>query len=193
MTAGAPRATVRRRARISTSKKRSLADSISERLRSELQDLEASYARHGRSLADLGSADEIVERMVAVVPEPSPWDDALGPFYSSAKVAQFLGGISRQALSERRGRKSLLALRTADGAWVYPTFQFNRNNRVIAGLPAAVKVLGSSGADDWTLAGWLVSPLDSLGGQSVVEWLSNGLERDVVLAAARDVARRFSA
>lgn len=180
------------RARKSRPEKLNLAIAISKRIYAELQELEASYARRGRSLEEIGSADDLVERMVSVLPEPSAWDDTLGPFYGSAKLAAMLGGISRQALSERRGRKSLLALKTADGAWVYPTFQFDRNNRVLPGLPAVLKVLETSGADDWTAAGWAVSPLESLGGISVVEWLRRGLDRDVALEAAREAARRFA-
>jgi hypothetical protein len=183
---------VRSRSRKSRSEKPNLAIDISKRIYAELQELEASYARRGRSLEELGTADDLVERMVAILPDPSAWDDTLGPFYGSAKVATMLGGISRQALSERRGRKSLLALKTADGAWIYPTFQFDRNNRVFPGLPALLKVLESSGVDDWTAAGWVVSPLESLGGLSAVEWLSRGLDRDVALEAARDAARRFA-
>lgn len=67
----------------------------------------------GRSLEELGSPEELAERMVATVPEPSPWGE-LGPFYSTRKVAKLLGGVSRQAIADRRKRGTLLGLRTAD-------------------------------------------------------------------------------
>jgi hypothetical protein len=46
--------------------------------------------------------------------------------------------------------------------------------------------------DDWTVAGWLVSPSRALSGLSVVEWLRLGRELESALVLARDAARRFS-
>lgn len=80
----------------------------------ELGDLEARYAERGRSLSELCPPEELAERMVATVPLPSPWGE-LGPFYSTGKVARLLGGISRQAIADRRKRGTLLGLQTIDG------------------------------------------------------------------------------
>lgn len=157
-----------------------------------LNELESSYAERGRSLADLASPQELAERMVAIVPRPSRWDDFLGPFYGPAQVAEILGGISRQAVAERRQRHTLLGLKTADGHWVYPVFQFDERNSVRAGLPDLLQTLAASGVDDWSLAGWLVSPLRSLDGRTPIEWLRQRRDLATLLEVGRDAARRFS-
>ena len=60
-----------------------------------------------------------------------------GPFYSTAGLARVLGGVSRQAIEERRRRRTVLALRTADDAWVYPAFQLDEHNRVMRAWPTS--------------------------------------------------------
>ena len=150
------------------------------------------YQVLGRSLEELGSARELASRMLATLPQPSPWDDALGPFYSSAQIGDVLGGVSRQAVAERRARRTILALRTADGHWVYPTAQFDQHHEVLDGLPDLIQTLAASGVDEWTLGGWLVSPMTSLEGYSPIRWLRAGRSLAPVLTLAHDAARRFA-
>jgi hypothetical protein len=157
-----------------------------------LSELESSYAERGRSLADVASPQELAARMVAVVPRPSQWDDLLGPFYGGAQIAEVLGGISRQAVAERRERRTLLGLKTADGHWVYPVFQLDERNTVLPGLSDLLRALAESGVDDWSLAGWLVSPLRSLAGRTPIEWLLQSGDLAALLAAGREAARRFA-
>ena len=156
-----------------------------------LGELEASYAEGGRSLEELGSPEELAERMVATVPEPSPWGE-LGPFYSTRKIAKLLGGVSRQAIADRRKRGTLLGLRTADGVWVYPNFQLDDHHRVLSGLPEVLRILRASEVDEWTLASWLTSPMRSLEDRSPIDWLRQGGDRETLLTLVRDAARRFS-
>jgi|SRR6185436_5071666 len=120
------------------------------------------------------------------------WNDLLGPFYSTAQVAKICGGISRQALADRRERRTILGLKTADGVVVYPSFQFDETNRVLSGLSEVLQCFRGAEVDDWTLAGWLVSPLQALDGRSAMDWLRSGRELEPVLVLARDAARRFS-
>jgi hypothetical protein len=167
-------------------------DHVLDRLATDLRSLARTYAAAGRSLAELGSAAEVADRMVASLPAPSGWNAAVGPFYGSVQISKVLGGISRQAVADRRSRHTLLALRTSDGQWVYPTFQFDEHHEVIPGLPAVVQTLAESGVDDWTLAGWLVSPMRSLGGSTPIAWLRSGKDVDTLRTAARDAARRFA-
>jgi hypothetical protein len=124
--------------------------------------------------------------------EPSRWDDSLGPFYTTAQVAMLWNGVSRHAVSDCRERLTLLGLKTTDGVIVYPTFQFDEFNKVLVGLPEVLQCFRSSGVDDWTLAGWLISPSRILEGRSAVEWLRLGLDLEPILRLARDTARRFS-
>lgn len=120
------------------------------------------------------------------------WNEILGPSYSTTQVAKICGGISRQALADRRERRTILGLKTTDGIVVYPTFQFDEKNRVLRGLPEVLQCFRGVDVDDWTLAGWLVSPLRALGSRSVVEWLRLGKELGPALVLAQDAARRFS-
>ena len=157
-----------------------------------LTELEERYRADGRSIEELGSADDFVSRMVATIPTPSPWNETLGPFYGPGKVARVLGGVSRQAIADRRGRSTLLGLKTADGKWVYPAFQFDAHHKVLEGLPDVVRCLRSTDLDDWTLASWLMTSRQELEGLSVVRWLAEGRAKDRPLVLARQAADRLA-
>lgn len=177
----------------SMSRDSSLIDKITQQVREGLEERFSSYTERGHSLEGIGQPEDVARRMLATVPSPpSRWDDLLGPFYSGNQVAQILGGISRQAVADRRQRRTLLGLKTADGIVVYPTFQFNHHNQVLTGLPEILQCFRGSGMDDWTLAGWLVAPMTVLEGRSVLAALQNGEDLKPFLALARDMARRSS-
>jgi hypothetical protein len=125
------------------------------------------------------------------LPNLSAWGE-LGPFYNSSKVAQLFGGISHQAVADRRGHGTLLGLQTADRTWVYPAFQFDERNHVLEGLSELLKTLRANDFDDWSLASWLDSSLRSLDGRSPIEWLRLGNDRGVLRALAADAAQRFT-
>jgi hypothetical protein len=101
-----------------------------------------------------------------------------------------LGGVSRQAIADRQEQRTLLGLKTADGVMVYPTFQFNDRNQFLPELAEILQAFRGSDVDEWTQAGWLVSPSQSLCGQSAIEWLRTGGDLASVLTLARDAARR---
>lgn len=161
-------------------------------IRDALESVAADYEERGRSLRELGSAKEIAARMLATVPSPSRWDEALGPFYSTSKVSQLLGDVSRQAIADRRKRRTLLGLRTVDGVVVYPVFQFDDRNEVLEGWSDVLQTFDPKDVDDWTLAAWLVARQETLGGLSVVDWLRAGRPKDAVLSLARAQATRFA-
>jgi hypothetical protein len=169
-----------------------LIDKITRQVREGLAERFSSFAEQGQSLAGIGEPEDVARRMLATVPSPSRWDDLLGPFYSGAQIAELLGGISRQAVADRRERRTLLGLKTADGVVVYPAFQLDSRNQILPGLSEILQGFRGSGADDWTLAGWLVSPLAFLNGRSVVQAIRDGEDLKLLLALARDTARRFS-
>src|SRR6187200_3087245 len=105
----------------------------SARVSAELASRVDALRAHGHEAEALGDSDALADRMLASVPEPSPWAE-LGPFYSTTGIARVLGGVSRQAVEERRRRRTILALRTADNVWVYPAFQLDGHNQVVQGL-----------------------------------------------------------
>jgi hypothetical protein len=128
--------------------------------------------QQGRGAADLGRPTDVAARMLDTVPvvAPSPWS-ALGPFYSGAGVARMLGGVTRQAVDDRRRRRRIVALRTSDDVWLYPAFQFDAAGRLVDGIARAFGLLVAAGLDDWTAASTLVGTQPELGERSIVEHL----------------------
>jgi hypothetical protein len=165
---------------------------VSSRVSEELARRVDTLRRNGHKAADLGDPDELAARMLAAVPAPSPWRD-LGPFYSTTGLARVLGGVSRQAIEERRRRRTILALRTADGVWVYPAFQLDERNRVVRGLPQVLDRFQPRTADDeWMVAAFVAAPQPGLDDRSIVEHLRAGGGLDPVLALADERARRWA-
>ena len=165
---------------------------VSSRVSEELARRVDTLRRNGHEAADLGDPDELASRMLAAVPAPSPWRD-LGPFYSTSGLARVLGGVSRQAIEERRRRRTILALRTADGVWVYPAFQLDERNRVVRGLPQVLDRFHPRTADnEWMVAAFVAAPQPGLGGRSIVEHLRAGGEPAQVMALADERARRWA-
>ncbi len=146
----------------------------------------------GHDADDLGDPDDLAARMLATVPEPSPWAE-LGPYYSTTGIARVLGGVSRQAVEERRRRRTILALRTADDVWVYPAFQLDGHNQVLRGLADVLaRFRPQTGDDEWMIASFLAAPQPGLGGLSVVDHLRDGGDLDPIVALARERAARWS-
>ena len=165
---------------------------VSARVSAELSRRLDALRAQGHDADVLGDADTLAERMLATVPEPSPWAE-LGPFYSTAGIARVLGGVSRQAVEERRRRRTILALRTADGAWVYPAFQLDGRNRVVAGLAEVLARFPADGADDeWMAAAFVAAPQPGLDGRSIVDHLRDGGAPADVLALADERAARWA-
>ncbi len=163
---------------------------IAALVESRLTALSERYAQYGRSLDDIGSPEELADQMVALVPKPSAWDEAIGPFYTTSSVGAILGGISRQAVADRRRRHTIFALQTSEGDWVYPTFQFRPDGSVISALGSIQQHLADDLVDGWTLAGWLTANHARLGGVSVVEWARSGGDEGVVDSLVSDFDQR---
>lgn len=97
--------------------------------------------------------------------------DTVGPSWSIGKLREELGGRSYQAVHQRVGRGTLLALPTSDGATVYPIFQFIRRNGMLKVKPGLIKMFKIlQGQDPWQIAVSLNTPAPELGGLSPVAW-----------------------
>ena len=131
----------------------------------------------------LPPVDDLVEAMAAGLPdgEPHPVALILGPFFSSNGAMRILGVPTRQALASRRAHGSVLALKTADGHWVYPAFQFDHaRHRVRPALAEVLKVM--RGVDPWVVGLWLVEDHPDLEGHSPLEALPGRVGEVVDLA-----------
>lgn len=145
--------------------------------------------------ADADAIADTVAELLAALPEfDGPWGPAIGPVYRTEQVRALLGGVSRQALSDRVKRSTLLALKTRDGVTVYPAWQFSEG-QVLSGLPEVLKLFAADEhgeiVDAWTLASWLRVSLDEFGGDSVSGRLRAG-EQEAAVATARSAAARWS-
>jgi hypothetical protein len=108
-------------------------------------------------------------------------------------MARVLGGVSRQAIEERRRRRTILALRTADDVWVYPAFQLDDRNRVVRGLPQVLERFRPQTPDDeWMVAAFVAAPQPGLDDRSIVEHLRSGGDLAPVLALADERAGRWA-
>ncbi|WP_104106430.1 hypothetical protein [Nocardioides sp. 616] len=145
------------------------------------------------------SPRELTRRMLAVAPAPAPASkmaEQVGPeFYDTAGVRVVLAQpganpISKQAVEHRRRRGTVLALRTSDGRWIYPTWQF-RDHEVMPGLADVLAVF--AGGSSWSVGTWLTTPSEDLDGCTAIQWLNDGRDRDQLLNLARHTARRWAA
>lgn len=114
-----------------------------------------------------------VNAMTDAVQTANRINDRLGAFYTTDRVRKVLGGISRQAVSQRVGSNRLLRVTTADGEKLFPAFQF-KDEEVAPGLQDLLRVLLDSGVDGWTAAYWLTARISQLGEATALDVLSSG-------------------
>jgi hypothetical protein len=165
---------------------------VSAQVSAELARRVDTLRANGHAPEQLGDADTLAARMLAAVPRPSPWAE-LGPFYSTAGIARVLGGVSRQAVEERRRRRTILALRTADGVWVYPAFQLDERNRVTRGLAEVLDRFRPQTPDDeWMVAAFVAAAQPGLDGRTIVDHLQDGGGLAPVLDVADERAARWA-
>lgn len=133
------------------------------------------------------------QRAATTITAGQVWSSLAGPFTDSAGAGAALGGVSKQAVSQRVSSGSILGLRLASSGnardrLVYPTWQFHPT---VLGLLA--QVLRAAGWDSeravtaWTIAAWLTTPDPSRDDLSPVDLLRAG-QLDPVLDSAHQVA-----
>lgn len=150
-------------------------------------ELRTQLAHHGVPEVDAATAGR---RAAALATAGRAWDEHAGPFYDTRGARAALGGVSKQAVSQRVHHRRLLALRLApDGSGVerlvYPAWQFRSG--VLEHLPS---VLAAAGYDPhrpvtgWTIAAWLTSPDPDHDGRPPLALLEAGHVGPVLAAAA---------
>jgi len=164
---------------------------LAEALTGRLDEL---YTSHAVTLGD--APEEVARRMVSSVPRQHVYDESIGPFYDTEGVRKVLScngkPVSRQAIFDRIARVTILAAKTADGRWAFPTFQF-AGDEVLPGLRDVLAVFRGVPVDGWAVAAWLNAPSPTLEETSAVQWLREGRPTAAVLAEAQEAATRWSA
>ncbi|WP_235738529.1 hypothetical protein [Nocardioides alcanivorans] len=145
-------------------------------------------AASGGTLPPAEDLARLLSRALPDVPEDlDPHFADLAPFYDSAGAMNQLGGVSKQALAGRRQTNSVLAMRSGDGTWLYPAWQFSGDGRVRPALGPVLKSL--RGVDGWIAGVWLTTAHPDLGGASPRAALRNGVSPVAVAGlAAHDMA-----
>lgn len=92
--------------------------------------------------------------------------------YGTAQVADMLGGISRQAVSQRVAKGNLMSIQISGRAW-FPDWQF-RDGRPVEGLPRVITALRELGEDAWSAEPIMRTPLPEEGGRSIAQILAAG-------------------
>lgn len=87
------------------------------------------------------------------------------------------------AVADLSQEQRLLALPTADGHVLFPSFQFH-DGRPLAVMPRILRVLDEAGLDAWSTAAWFRSPQELLGGETPADWLNAGEDGALVVQAA---------
>ncbi|WP_183407752.1 hypothetical protein [Nocardioides marmoriginsengisoli] len=181
------RATARR-----ATTRRSTADKYAEEVVADLREtLRRRIERIAATGATLPSPEALADLLAQTLPdvpdELDPHFADLAPFYASDGAIRQLGGISKQALADRRRSETVLAMRSGDGPWLYPAWQFTGDGRIHPALAPVLKAL--RGSDGWVAGVWLTSEHPDLDGRSPRTALREGTDPHTVAAlAAHDMA-----
>ncbi|MCE0459630.1 antitoxin Xre/MbcA/ParS toxin-binding domain-containing protein [Curtobacterium flaccumfaciens] len=132
----------------------------------------------------VGSMDDVADRMLKSLPVPDPVDEILGPFRTTESVRQLVGVRTRQAVQARVEAGTLLAVMTSDGKRLFPDFQFDDRGQSLPRLNQVLEAFGGS-KDAWDAALWLAQPEQDLGGQTPAEALRGDNAGFVVELARR--------
>jgi hypothetical protein len=167
---------------------RTFVATAAESFRSTLHEL--GLARLSPEAAD---PVRLGRRAALVAAAEAAWTGHLGPLLDAKQVKELLSVGTRQAVSDLRARRRLLALPKENGRVVYPAFQFGDSGRPLEGLPQVLDVFEERArVDPWTIASWFVGPQAFLEGMAPAEWLAKGNDPDHVVKAARRSAARLA-
>lgn len=165
------------------------ADGVLDALRDELP---RRLSR--RSVTERVGTDplRISARLLAALDDrDNPMVAQIGAFYDTAGVVR-LTHTSRQAIGERRARRTILAAQTMDGQWAYPAFQFD-GATVRSDVRSILHMFRDAPVSGWTLGTWFTTPAEGLLGETPERWLARGGPHDDVIRLAGRAARRWSA
>lgn len=132
-------------------------------------------------LAEIGPDDPLVEARIRGILAQRFLLSAEGGVCSANELGQLLGGITRQAVDNRRKSGKLIALNLGKHGFAYPAWQVH-DGTVLPGLEQVIAELDE--CDPWTQVGFMLNPNSWLNGETPLAVLRRGgVER--VVATAR--------
>jgi hypothetical protein len=138
-------------------------------------------------------AAELGRRAALLVNGATSWRGHLGELFDLRRVMGLLGVTTRQAVYDLVARHRLLGLRRAGGSMAFPAFQFDpatgRPYEVLADLLSA---FSSAGVDAYTIATWLATGQEELGGRPPASVLGEPASWRALRAAAERTASRLN-
>ncbi|MGO1264943.1 hypothetical protein [Microbacterium sp.] len=159
-----------------------MRDDIADEVRRRLNEVSDS------DIAEVDDAGKLASSMMALVPRATTFGELIGPVYSTKALSAMWGGMSRAGVSKRVSEGKLLALKV-ERENLFPLFQF-QGTEIREDVIALVRILRPE-ADPFTIAQWLVAPLEDCGGRSAIELLDAG-DRASADKAAKKAARRWA-
>lgn len=135
-------------------------------------------------------AAEMSRLIKAMVAAPPTLVELVGPVCATGQAVAWLG-VSRQALNKAVGERRVVAVRSSDGKWFYPTWQFSRTGVGSDKIAPVLDRLRST-MDEAAAAAWFIHPNPQLDGQTPVEWMAADGSREALYSAAKAAARRHN-
>ena len=165
-------------------------DEVLERSTAAFRAELASLLEQGVRLGE--EPEQAGRRAAASLATGQRWAEEVGPFLDTDGARAMLGGVTKQAVSDRLRRGALLGLPlTSDGAGrgriVYPVWQFD----CLDGLREVLPVAGydvDRPTSGWTIAAWLTAPDPRLEGLAPVDLLRAGTTGPVLRLAGEVAA-----
>lgn len=163
-------------------------DRLTKQFERSLRERAVSWEMHDLAAPPV---DEMLDQVIALLPPAaqSALDTEIGPFYDTASVQTLLGDVSKQAVAARRQAHTVLALKTSDRRWVYPTFQFTGRDVNPALVPA---IQAFRDAPAWSAALWFVTSNPDLDDDlTPLAWAREGRSPGALVTSARRTAREW--
>jgi hypothetical protein len=161
----------------------------------------ARKIRSGRTGRDPGGIGEEAADFAAArldAGDRSALAERIGPVYRTEDLARWLtspvaGPMTGEAVRKRGKARQLVAVRTDDGHWAFPAWQFDAVAGRLVPRPPVIalwKELPHDGfLTDADLAAWMQTRLASLGGTPVDHVLGSGRTSQLESALSRLAAR----
>lgn len=130
---------------------------------------------------------------LAAVDGLDPWRELLGAVLDRREVERLLNLGTQGELDDLVAESRLLALPAKRGELLFPAFQFGPNGSLNQTIIKVMTILRPVVVTSYTIASWLRSPKEQLGGKTPVEWLDLGNDPESVIAAAELAADHLSA